>query len=110
MRLSRSRGARIGALAVAMLIVAEGAVWLLKPGEAPPEPAQVSEGEYFDSAEVERAQDYRQGQRLLVFVGIGAQGVLMVALALGRPRFARRGLERLGRRPVLGAIAAGAGL
>ena len=110
MRLSRSRGARIGALAVAMLIVAEGAVWLLKPGETPPEPVQVAEGEYFDAAEVERARDYRQGQRMLVFVGIGAQGVLMVALALGRPRFARRGLERLGRRPVLGAMAAGAGL
>lgn len=110
MRLSGSRGARIGALAVAMLIVAEGAVWLLRPGETPPDPAPVNESDYFDTAQVERARDHREGQRLLMIVGIGAQGALMVALVLGRPRFARRGLDRLGKRPVLGAAAAGAGL
>ena len=31
--------------------------------------------------------EYRGGQRVLVFVGLGAQGVVLVALALGRPRF-----------------------
>ncbi len=110
MRLSRSRGARIGAIAVAMVIVAEGAVWLLQPGSEPLQPEEVNEGEYFDAAELERARDYRSGQRWLLVAGIGAQGAVLVALALGRPRGARRALERLGRRPVLGAAAAGAGL
>ncbi len=64
---SSSPGApRIGALAVAMLIVAEGAVWLLRPGETPPEPAPVTESDYFNPAQVERAHDYREGQRLLI--------------------------------------------
>jgi STE24 endopeptidase len=106
----RSRGARIGAIAVAMVIVAEGAVWLLRPGETPVEPASVSEGDYFGAAEVERAQDYHSGQRALLLVAMGAQGAVLVALALGRPAFARRGLERLARRPALGAAAAGATL
>ena len=110
MRLSRSRGARIGALAVAMVIVAEGAVWLLRPADSPIEPATVEEGAYFDQAAIERARDYRGGQRLLLVAAIGAQGAVLVALALGRPPFVRRSLERLGRRPVLGAAAAGAGL
>jgi STE24 endopeptidase len=108
-RLRRSRGARIGAIAVAMVIVAEGAVWLLRPGETI-EPASVSEGDYFNPAEVERARDYRSGQRALLLVAMGAQGAVLVALALGRPAFARRGLERLARRPALGAAAAGAAL
>ena len=110
MRLPRSRGARIGALAVAVVLVAEGAVWLLRPGEDPIEPVSVSEGDYFSQAEIERARDYRSGQRLLFVVGLGAQGALIVALALGRPRSARRGLERLAERPLLGAAAAGAGI
>src|SRR5215208_500432 len=110
MRLPRSRGARIGALAVAVVLVAEGAVWLLRPGEDPIEPVSVSEGDHFSQAEIERARDYRSGQRLLFVVGLGAQGALIVALALGRPRSARRGLERLAERPLLGAAAAGAGI
>jgi STE24 endopeptidase len=110
MRLTRSRGARIGAIAVAMVIVAEGAVWLLRPGSDPIEPASVNEDDYFNRAEIERAQDYRSGQRLLLFAALGAQGAVLVALALGKPGFTRRGLERLARRPALGAAAAGAAL
>jgi len=109
LRLS-SRGARIGAIAVAMVVVAEGAVWLLRPADPGVEPETVSEGDYFDAAQIERARDYRSGQRWLLVAGIGAQGAVLVALALGRPRFAREALERVGVRPVLGAAAAGAGL
>jgi STE24 endopeptidase len=46
----------------------------------------------------------------LLVAGLGAQGALLVALALGRPAAARRWLERLAARPVLGAAAAGAGI
>ena len=109
-RLTRSRGARIGAVAIAMVIVAEGAVWLLRPGEDPPEPEPVSEGDYFEAEQIERAREYRSGQRWLLVAGLGAQGAVLVALALGRPRGARRALERMSARPVLGAAAAGAGL
>jgi STE24 endopeptidase len=109
-RLSRSRGARIGAIAVAMVIVAEGAVWLLGPGEDPIEAQAVSEDDYFSAAELERARDYRSGQRWLLVAGVGAQGALLVALACGRPRGAKQALDRLGARPIAGAAVAGAGI
>jgi STE24 endopeptidase len=104
------RGARIGVIVVAMVIVAEGAAWLLAPDEPAAEPETVDEGEYFDSAELEQARDYRSGQRLLLFGSLAAQGLVLIVLATGRPRVARSALERLGNRPVLGAAAAGAGL
>ena len=110
MKLGRSRGVRIGVIVVAMVVVAEGAVWLLSPDEPAAEPETVSEGEYFDPAGVERARDYRSGQRALLFAGLAAQTVVLIALATGRPRVARSALERLEERPVLGAVAAGAGL
>ena len=41
----RSRVVRVGTAAVAMVLVAEVAVWLLRPRERPIEPAPVSESE-----------------------------------------------------------------
>jgi STE24 endopeptidase len=67
----------------------------------------VAEDEYLDPERVERAVDYRDGQRLLLFAGLGAQLLAVGALAVGRPRFARELLERAAERPVLGAAAAG---
>jgi STE24 endopeptidase len=101
---------RIGAVAVATLIVAEGAVWLLRPRDGAVEPAQVSESEYFPAAEIERARDFRSGQLWLFAGTLAVEGGVLVTLALGRPRGVRRALERVGGRPVLGAAAAGAGL
>ena len=49
---------------VGALLVAEGAVWLLRPDE-PIEPASVPESRYFSASELERARDYAGGQRLL---------------------------------------------
>jgi STE24 endopeptidase len=97
-------------VAIAMVVVAEGAVWLLRPREASVDPVPVAESEYFTATELERGRDFRRGQLLLFAAGIGAQGVLLGSLALGRPASARRALERLGERPLLGAAAAGAGL
>jgi STE24 endopeptidase len=65
---------------------------------------------YFDQAEVERAEGYRDGQRWLAIGEIAISAGVLLALALGRPRAARRGLEALARRPVLGAAAAGAAI
>src|SRR5918996_1167809 len=101
---------RVGAAAVAAVIVAEAGVWLLRPREPQLEPATVQEDEYFSAAELERARDYQSGQRALLVGTIALQGGVLLVLALGRPRFVARRLEALGRRPVLGAAAVGAGL
>src|SRR5688500_11771568 len=101
---------RLGAAAVAAVVVAEAAAWALRPREDVIDPVPVAQDEYFDPAQVERAEDYRSGQRLLFLATLGIETGLLVALALGRPRAVRRRLDTLGRRPLLGAAAAGAGL
>ena len=49
---------RVGATAVAMVVVAEAAVWLLRPREDPIAPAQVSESDYFTATQIQRGEDY----------------------------------------------------
>jgi STE24 endopeptidase len=95
---------------VAAVLVAEAAVWALRPREDVVDPIPVAEDEYFDREQVERAEDYRSGQRLLFFATLAIETGLLVALVTGRPRVVRRRLDALGRRPLLGAAAAGAGL
>jgi len=99
----------VGATAVAVVAVAEVAAWILRPRDVI-EPVQVEEGSYFASAELERAHDYRSTQRLLTVGGLLAEGAVLVLLVAGRPRWARRALERAGERPVLGGAATAAGL
>jgi STE24 endopeptidase len=101
---------RIGLTAIAMVVVAEGAVWLLRPREDPIEPAAVAETDYFTAAEIDRARDYQDGQLWLFAAGLAAEGLVLVAVAGGRPRAAREALSRLGEHPLRGAAAAGAGL
>ena len=101
---------RLGAAAVAAVLVAEAAAWALRPREDVIDPVPVAEDEYFDDSQIERAQDYRSGQRLLFLATLAIETGLLVSLALGRPRALRRRLDALGRRPLLGAAAAGAGL
>ena len=93
-----------------MVLVAEGAVWLLRPRDRPIQPVSVPEGRYFTSAEIERGRSFSHGQLWLFVAALGAQGVVLVTLALGHPRVVRRRLERLGARPMIGAAVAGAGL
>jgi STE24 endopeptidase len=100
---------RVGATAVAVIAVAELAAWVLRPRDVI-EPAPVDEGSYFTSAQLERAHAYRSTQRLLLAGGLVAQGAVLVLVVSGRPRWARRALERAGARPVLGGAAAAAGL
>ena len=60
---------------------------------------------YFSPEQIERAADFRDPQRLLALAGIGLSGITLAVLALRLSR------ERLrGRRPVLRAAAAGAGI
>jgi Zn-dependent protease with chaperone function len=103
------RWLRLGATAVAAVVVAEAAAWLLRPRDVI-EPVHADEGAFFTQGEIERARDFRSGQRLIFVGSLAAEGVLLVLLATGRPAPVRRGLERLGGRPVLGGAAAAAGL
>jgi STE24 endopeptidase len=109
-QLRTNTAARVGLAAAAVVAAAGLAVWLLRPEDDPIDPVPVSESDYFTSGQLERARDYRSGQRWLALAAIGAEGAVLLVLALGRPRPARRALERLGRRPVLGAAVAGAGI
>jgi Zn-dependent protease with chaperone function len=105
--LPRSTAARVGCAAAVMVVVAEVAVWILAPSDRGPEPAAVSERDYFSAAELERAHEYRVPQRWLLIAGVAVEAAVLAALALGHPACGRRRLERLARRPLLGAAVAG---
>jgi STE24 endopeptidase len=111
MRLApRSTAVRVGGAAVAMVVVAEVAVWLLAPREELPDPVPVSADEYLEPGAVARAEDYRSGQRALMLAGIAIEGGVLLTVALGRPRRLRGAVGRLSRRPLLGAAAVGGAL
>jgi STE24 endopeptidase len=109
--MARARGSwvKLGATAVAALLVAEGAAWLLRPKDVI-EPVAASESAYFPAEQVVAAREYRAGQRLIFVGGMAVQGAVLVVLVAGRPDAARRLLERAAERPLLGGAAAAAGL
>jgi STE24 endopeptidase len=95
-------------LAILVAVVAAGAATLLlRPRNGVIEPLAVDEGAYFSPAELDRARDFRDTQRLLAVGGLALAGVTLTVLVARPPR---RLLSRAGRRPILGAAAAGAGL
>jgi STE24 endopeptidase len=100
---------RLGATAVAAVVVAEAAAWLLRPRDVE-QPVHADENAYFSHEELAKARDYASGQRLILVGSLVAEGAVLVLLATGRPAVTRRALERLGERPVLGGAAAAAGL
>ena len=91
------------------MVVAEAAAWLLRPRDIE-QPVHADPNAYFSHQELTTARDYASGQRLILVLSLVAEGAVLVLLATGRPRVARRALERLGARPVLGGAAAAAGL
>ena len=101
---------RIGAVAVAAVVVAEAAVWVMRPRGEIVRPAPVSEHAYFSQGQIDRATDFRDGQRLLALGTLAAEGAVLVLLVVWRPGPLRTGLRRASRRPLLGAAAVGAGL
>lgn len=109
----RGRGSRRlwihAALAgVAMLVLAELAYLLLSPDGYEFDPAPVRDAALLEGPRLEEARDYGTGGRWLYLFGFACQAALLLALALGRPRWSRRLAARLGRRPALGSLAAGA--
>jgi len=97
------------AIAVA-LVIGQLAVWLLQPS-IDLDPASVDEGAYFSKAQIDRANDYRQTQRLLALAIVALQAALLVGLVARPPRKTIGAIERRagGRRLVAGFVA-GAGL
>jgi STE24 endopeptidase len=92
---------------VAAVVVAEGAVLLLRPRDLGPEPVPVEARAYFSSAQLERAQDFRTGQLWL----FGAQllievGVLVLLVRKAPPRLRAAGA----RHPMLTGAAATAAI
>ena len=95
-------------LAILVTVAAAGAAtFLLRPRSGLIEPAPVDVQAYFTAFQLERAEDFRSVQRLL---GLGGLLVSTGTLALLAWRPPRGVFERLGRRPLLGAAAVGAGI
>lgn len=95
---------------MAMIVVAELAVWLLSPADEPSQPVAVAASDYFTAAEIERAEDFRDGQALLLVGSLLIQGGVLIAVVFGHPRFLRRSLDALAEKPLRGAAVAGAAI
>jgi len=99
------RSWRLPVALVTAVVVAEAAVLVMRPRDRGPEPVPVEPRAYFSQAQIEKAEDFRSGQRwiLLAQTAIGL-GVLVL--------FVRRPPERLAalRRPVLAGAAIGAAI
>src|SRR5919108_1567965 len=101
----QSRRSRLP-LAILVTVAAAGvATFLLRPRSGIIDPAAVDVEAYFSPAQLERAVDFRDTQRLLGLAGIAVTGATLVVLAWRPPR-----RLRLARRPLLGGAAAGAGI
>src|SRR5688572_13555379 len=95
-------------LAILAAVAAAGAAtFLLRPRSGIIDPASVDVQAYFSAAQIERAEDFRDTQRLLGLAGIAVSGAALGLLAWRPPR---RLLDPLARRPLAGGAAAGAGI
>ena len=94
----------IGAVLFAFLLA-----WVLGPGGGI-DATQVDPRRFLDPDLIDRARDFRSGSRLLAIASMLVGLVVLAVLALWRPPFLRSAFERLGRRPIIGAAAVGAGI
>ena len=95
-------------LAILVAVAAAGAAtFLLRPRSGLIEPAPVDVQAYFTAFQLDRAEDYRSVQRILGAAGIVVSTGTLALLAWRPPKAL---FDRLGRRPLLGAAAAGAGI
>src|SRR5262245_6478301 len=92
---------------VVAVAAAAAATFLLRPRSGLIEPAPVDVQQYFTASQLDRAEDFRSLQRVLIVAGIGVQ-IATLAVLVWRPP--RRVIRRLERRPILGGAAAGAGI
>ena len=74
------------------------------------EPAAIELTAYFSPAELDRAADFGDLQRVLSLAGVALSGGTLALLAWRPPRRVRRLLERAGRRPVRSGALVAAGI
>jgi STE24 endopeptidase len=99
------RSWRLPVALVAAVVVAEAAVFAMRPRDRGPEPLPVEARAYFSEAQIERAESFRIGQ-LWIYVAQTAIGLGVLTLVVRRPP------ERLAayRRPVLAGAAVAAAI
>lgn len=98
-------------MAVMVAVVAAGtATLILRPRGGLIEPTAVSPEAYFSPLQLERADSFRDPQRLLSLAGMLLGGATLGLIAVRPPRRVRRALERAASRPGRGAALTGAGL
>src|SRR5215210_4431116 len=98
-------------LAILGAVVAAGlATLILRPRNGLIDPASVDTTAYFSPDQLDRAHDFRGTQRVIALGGMALSGATLAVLALRPPEAVRGAFERVGRRPLLGSAAAGAGI
>jgi STE24 endopeptidase len=99
------RSWRLPVALVAAVVVAEAAVFVMRPRDRGPEPVPVEARAYFSEAQIEKAEDFRSGQ-LWIYVAQTALGLGILTLIVRRPP------ERLAaiKRPVLAGAAVAAAI
>jgi STE24 endopeptidase len=101
----RSR-ARLPVALVAAVVVAQTAVFLMRPREGVVDPAPVSVRSYFSDQQLERARDFRRPQLALGIAAMLVEGGVLVYLIRRPPK----ALTRAWRRPIVAGALAGAAL
>jgi len=101
----RSR-ARLPVALVTAVLVAQAAVFLMRPREGVIDPAPVSVRSYFSDQQLERAQDFRRPQFAIGVAAMLVEAGLLVFLVARPPAV----LTRSWRRPVVAGAVAGAAL
>ncbi len=97
---------RLPVAIIAAVAVAELGVFLLRPRVVGPTPVAVNSQSYFTSQQLERAQDFRSGQLVLLGLATLVEVGLLVLIVRRPPKLLRGSF----RRPVLVGAAVGGGL
>jgi STE24 endopeptidase len=84
------RGLRLPAAIVVAVAVAELAVFVLRPRDTGPDPVPVRPRAYFSQEFLERADEFRGGQRLIFFANSAVALGVLGMFAVRRPLSARR--------------------
>lgn len=107
-------GYTLAGVAAGMVLIAAAAAMLLSPDQGPPAPDQEAAArliaDRFSPEELDRAEEFRSRGRLIGILALLVQFTTLAVLAFRRGVGMRRLLDRLARRPLIGALLAGAGI
>jgi STE24 endopeptidase len=87
------RSWRLPIALVTAVVVAQAAVFLMRPRDRGPDPLPVEARAYFSAAQIEKAEDFRGGQRW-IYVAQTAIGLGVLVLLVRRPPERLAGLPR----------------